>query len=122
MRTPRAAVFLAGALLAIEGAVGVAMPELFRSLVVWLQTPPAWPATVIVRAAMALLLLAAPPTIRAPNAVRAIGVVTLAGAVAGWFITGVEAWPAGSLWRLPSAALMLAGLVVVWACVERSHK
>lgn len=113
MRTPRLLLQAIGALLAVEGAVGVVLPEQFRALVVGLQTPPAWPASIIARAALGGVLLAAPATIACRACVRVVGAVTLAGAVVGLFVTDVPSWPGGPLWRLPAAVLAAAGLLVV---------
>jgi len=119
MRTPRLGLVTVGALFAVEGIIGLVTPEHFRSLVVWLQSPPVWPASIGLRAILGLLLLAAPPGIRGPWAVRAVGAITLVGAIAGMFFTGVDGLPHGSGWRVPAAALAIAGATVVWACVPQ---
>jgi hypothetical protein len=45
----------------------------------------------------------------------AVGAITLIGAAVGLFATEVQSWPSGALWRLPAAALAVAGVLVVWA-------
>ena len=121
MRTPRWIVPALGSLLAVEGIVGVVSPGHFRSLVILLQSRPAWPASVVLRAALGAVLIAAPPPVRNRTPVRVVGVITLLGAVVGLVATDVEELPHGPAWRVPAALLALAGIVVVSACAQESR-
>jgi len=121
MRTPRFLLVTIGVLLALEGIVGVVSPKYFQAFVIWLQSPPAWPASVVFRAVLGVLLFAAPQSLRAPGVVRAVGIITLVGAVVGAFATGAPSLPGGSVWRVPAAALGIAGAAVVWASAAKRH-
>jgi hypothetical protein len=114
IRTPRVVVQILGAIFAIEGVVGLIVPETFRALVVWLQTPPIWPFSVVLRAFIGLVLLGVALPARSLLAVRAVGLVTLLGAGVGLVFTNLSQVPHSMIWRLPSLALLVAGLVVVW--------
>lgn len=115
MRTPRFLISVLGIVFLVEGAVGVIAPHQFRALVIWLQTPPIWPLSVALRALIGVLLLFAPDSVRFPAAIRAVGVITLIGAIAGAFVTHMQQLGESPLWRLPAALLMVAGVVLVWA-------
>lgn len=115
MKTPRWLLITIGTVLALEGTIGAVSPSHFRALVVWLQSDPAWPASVLARAVLGGLLLAAPRSIRHPRVVRAVGVITIVGAAVGVLATSVQSLPEGDVWRLPAIALAIAGMAVVWA-------
>ena len=114
LRSPKALVRLLGVIFAIEGLVGLIAPEAFRGLVVWLQSPPSWPFSVALRAFLGLVLLGVASPVRSLPAVRTVGLLTLLGAVAGMAFNDVDQAPHGAVWRLPSLALLVAGLAVVW--------
>jgi len=114
LRSPRAVVQVLGAVFAVEGFIGLINPEAFRTLVVWLQSPPAWPFSVVLRAVVGFALLGVAAPARSLGAVRAIGILTLLGAVVGLVFTNVTLAPHGMIWQLPSLVLLGAGLVVVW--------
>ena len=84
-RTPRIFVPMLGLMFAAEGLVGVLAPEAFRALVIWLQSPPAWPISVVLRALVGFLLLLVALPVRSAFVVRTVGVITLIGAVAGMY-------------------------------------
>ncbi len=111
---PRVIVRILGLLFALEGCIGLIAPGVFRALVVWLQSPPSWPGSVALRALVGILLLGLASPARSVAAVRAVGLLTLLGAVVGLVFTNLGEAPHGSIWRLPSLALLAAGLVVVW--------
>ena len=111
---PRVIARILGTLFAFEGSVGLIAPEIFRALVVWLQSPPSWPASVALRALIGILLLGVAAPAKSVAAVRAIGLLTLLGAVVGLVFTNLGDAPHGTIWRLPSLALLVAGLTVVW--------
>jgi uncharacterized membrane protein HdeD (DUF308 family) len=115
MRTPRILISVFGIAFFVEGLVGVIAPHQFRALVIWLQTPPVWPTSVVLRALIGILLLLAPGTVRFPAAIRVVGVITLAGAVVGGFAAHVQQLDESPWWRLPAALLMVAGGVLVLA-------
>jgi hypothetical protein len=112
--TPRPFVLALGAGFAVEGLIGLIHPEAFRNLVVWLQSPPAWPASIVLRAVIGILFLSVAPSVRSANTVRAVGVLTLVGAVAGSILTHLHQAPHGPIWRLPALVLFGAGLAVIW--------
>ena len=114
IRSPRVVVQLLGAIFTIEGFVGLIAPDAFRALVVWLQSPPFWPFSVILRAFIGLVLLGVASPAKHLSAVRAIGLLTFLGAAIGLIFTDLDQAPHGMIWRLPSFALLVAGLVVVW--------
>ena len=115
MRTPRFLISVFGVVFFVEGVVGVTAPHQFRALVVWLQTPPVWPASVVLRALIGVLLLLAPGTVRFPAAIRVVGAITLVGAIVGGFATHVQQLGESPWWRLPAVLLMAAGAVLVLA-------
>jgi hypothetical protein len=115
MRTPRTLISVLGIAFFAEGLVGVIAPHQFRALVIWLQTPPLWPASVALRALIGVLLLFAPGTVRFPSAIRVVGVITLLGATVGGFATHVQQLGESTWLRLPAALLMIAGGVLVLA-------
>jgi hypothetical protein len=104
-----------GAVLALEGLVGTVAPELFRALVVWLQAPAVWPASVVARLVLAGALFARSASIRSPGTVTVVGVITLISAVVGAVASSPETLSAGTCWRIPAVALCCAGLAVIWA-------
>lgn len=114
LRSPRAIVQVLGAAFAVEGLVGLIYPEAFRALVVWLQSPPVWPSSVALRAVIGLVLLCVASPVRSLGVIRAVGMLTLLGAVLGLAFTSVDQAPHGMIWRLPSLVLLAAGLVVMW--------
>ena len=115
MRTPRTLISVFGIAFFAEGLVGVVAPHQFRALVIWLQTPPIWPTSVALRALIGILLLFAPGTVRLPAAIRAVGVITLVGAIVGGFATHVQQLGESPWWRLPAALLTAAGGVLALA-------
>jgi hypothetical protein len=115
MRTPRHLILVFGIAFFAEGLVGVIAPHQFRTLVIWLQTPPLWPTSIALRALIGILLLFAPDTVRFPAAIRVVGVITLVGAIVGGFATHVQQLGESPWWRLPAALLTVAGAVLVLA-------
>ena len=115
MRTPRFLILVFGIVFFAEGLAGVMAPHQFRAWAIWMQTPPLWPTSVVLRAFIGVLLLLAPGTARFPAALRAVGVVTLIGAIVGGFATHVRQLGESPWWRLPAVLLMVAGVVLALA-------
>lgn len=118
LRSPRFVGRILGVAFAVEGLVGLISPESFRALVVWLQSPPVWPSSVVLRAIVGLLLVGVASPARSLLAVRVVGIVTLVGAVVGLVNANFSQAPHGAIWRAPALVLLLAGIAVVWGAGE----
>lgn len=105
---------LLGVVFVAEGLLGVIVPDSFRAVVIWLQTPPVWPTSVAARALVGLALLSVAMPVRSALAVRVVGIATLVGAAAGMLFTNADQLPSSPVWRLPALVLLVAGCVVVW--------
>ena len=113
IRSPRMLARILGVAFAAEGVAGVIYPALFQVLVLWLQSPPAWPWSVLLRALVGLALLCVEP-VRSRRAVQAVGLLTLAGALLGFGFPAASAELNQLNWRLPALVLFGAGLLLVW--------
>lgn len=119
LRSSRLVVRMLGAIFAAEGCIGLISPDSFRALVVWLQSPPVWPYSVMLRGLIGFLLLCVTAPARSLHAVRAVGLLTLIGAVVGLVNASLGQALHGTIWRLPALVLLGAGMAVVWGAGPR---
>lgn len=110
----RVAAAVIGAMILLQGLVGLAVPEVFTGVVRAMQVPPAIYVAAVIRIAFGLVLVLASHDSRQPWALRGIGSVILLGGlitpfygpefakvILGWWSEGgpavVRAWAAGAL-------------------------
>ena len=123
------AALLIGLLIAAQGVLGLAAPELFASVVMAFQTPPVIYLAAVIRIAFGVVLVLAASTSRLPIALRCLGILIAVGGlmtpllgvqfskvVFAWWSQGgpavIRAW----------AALALAiGVFIIYAVAPRQN-
>lgn len=68
-----------GALLVLQGILGIAAPDLFLKTLRFIQTPPVIYLAAVVRVAFGVVLLRAAPVSRAPTFLRVFGLLIVIG-------------------------------------------
>lgn len=120
---------LIGVLLAVQGLVGIAAPDVFLNIIRFMQTPPVIYVAAVLRVTFGIVLVAAAPGSRAPMFLRVFGSIIVIGGLLTPFI-GVWAgqhildwWAAGGvgLVRMFAGVSLALGVLVVYA-VARRHE
>lgn len=120
---------LLGVLVAIQGLIGLAFPDVFVEFVRGLQTSPMIYVAAVIRVACGVVLVLAASQSRAPIALRGLGVLVVLGGLAtpffgAQFAQVVLAWwseGGASVVRGWASASLAIGLFIVYATVPSRH-
>ena len=120
------AALLIGLLIALQGVLGIAAPELFVRIVRFFQDPPVIYLAAVLRIVFGVVLVRAAPASRVPGVLRLLGFLIAIGGVLTPFV-GVrfahailDSWSAGgnALVRMWAGGSLVLGVLIVYAVVR----
>ena len=126
-RRVRLLALLIGVLLIVQGLVGLAAPDVFLSMIRFMQKPPVIYVAAVLRVAFGIVLVGAAPGSRAPRFLRVFGFIIIIGGlltpfvgvwiaqhILGWWTSGGPA-----VVRVFAGVSLALGILVAYAVAHR---